>query len=905
MMGRPVDIDEYIGKDYSIICANIRLAQFLKHRYAQQQLQNGLKSWETPDILPWASWIRRCWSDLRIRHKELELLLNSTQELLLWQQIINAQAPANFLWHIPSVAAQAQAAWQIKKQYRIPELSKTETAGKDAVAFRDWSQAFTEHCRRKNIIDAASVPERIGGDLISNLALPSKGILLAGFEGLAPQQEEFARQLRGIGMPVIQHQDTEARSAQVQVAECRDISEEIRWSAQWAKQIISEKPKAKIGILVPNLRELRPRIEQTFEEVLSPGCLNYGSEQRPPPFSISLGRPLLDYPMISIIFTILELKPRALPLASVSELLRTPFIKGCAKERASRALFDEKLRRRNQQVYDLDEIKYHAAQMGKRGQSLVVFVRCLTNLCKFRKQLPAQCAPSRWSECFSEMLEIAGWPGERELNSNEQQQNEAWGSILEKLASTHVVKPGIVRYEALSVLRRVADEQSFQQHTPEPPVEVMDPQGAAAMRFDHVWMLGMNENAWPSPAVPNPFLPIKLQIKHEVPHADSRLHLDWTEQLQQRILRSSPDAVLSFSLYEGDRPLLGSPLLPSGGRFESTCNLSEILSYPHLVFDSRDIEDIEDSKAPPLDAFKGGTGLFGDQSQCPFRAFAKHRLHSRGLEDPDIGISPMQRGLMMHRLMQLFWDEVKTRDALEKRSDDENAQLIKSLVDQQIREQRTRMPTTFMPRFSKIEAQKMESAMITWMGQELARKPFRVRDNEFTVQATVEGIEFQGRVDRIDELEDGSLVIIDYKTGIPNINDWRSARPLDPQMPVYAVAIGGMTAAVVFAILKRGDSFGYTGLVRRENVFDSERRITGLRKQVKGFESDLSVREKFFFDDAEYKTWEDLLDRWRENLEAIAIEFREGRAMVRPIKPSVCRWCDQTPFCRIHEVSKG
>ena len=900
-----MDIHHYIENDYSIICANIRLAQFLKHRYARQQLQKGLRSWETPDILPWMSWVRRCWSELRVRHEGLELLLNPTQEVLLWQEVIEAQMDTSFLWHVPSIAAQAQSAWQIMKEYRIPEFDDSEGLGEDHQKFRIWSRIFKDQCQQENWIDGFSISERIGNNLVRELELTNSGIVLVGFDELPPQQEEFIRKLKEVGVEVIQFQEPEGPDAELQIAECKDISEEIRFAAEWAKQKIQENSQAKIGILAPGLRDLRRQVAHTFEEVLTPGNLLYENKDSPLPFSITLGRSLLDYPMIAVIFDLLALRPHALTLSEISNLLRTPFIGGHEEERASRALLDEKLRRGNQQTYTLSEIKYHVAQMGKNGNSLKVFARSLRDFFEYQQTLPARSAPSSWSEYFANMLEKIGWPGERQLNSDERQQNEAWGSVLEKLASILVVKSEIRRSEAFSVLRREAGDQGFQRHTPESPIEVMDPQGAAAMRFDHVWMLGMNENKWPRPVAPNPFIPIRLQSKYGVLHSDTQLFLNWTERLQQKIIRSSHNVAFSYSCFDGDRPLLASPLLPRQKQSDIKNGLSETTAFQRVIFESRQIEEITDFKAPCAESHSGGADIFTDQSQCPFRSFAKHRLHSCGLEDPDIGLSPRQRGSILHRLMQSFWKDVQSQAELIKRTPEQHDELITSLIDQAIQEGQKSLSSVFTPQFSNIEATRLKTVMTSWIEIEKTRKPFRVRELEFLVEQSLKGVNFRGRVDRIDELDDGSLVIVDYKTGVQSIGDWVPERPRNPQLPLYAVTLPGNIAVVVLAIMKQGDDFGYRGLASRQDVFDSSSSNRNLVK-VKKFEDDLATRKKFLYgEDVKDMGWDDLLHEWRSEVETLATQFRKGHAPVNPKHPGVCQYCDQSPFCRIAEFRKN
>lgn len=53
--------------------------------------------------------------------------------------------------------------------------------------------------------------------------------------------------------------------------------------------------------------------------------------------------------------------------------------------------------------------------------------------------------------------------------------------------------------------------------------------------------------------------------------------------------------------------------------------------------------------------------------------------------------------------------------------------------------------------------------------------------------------------------------------------------------------------------------------------------------------------------------WEDLKEKWRETLLALAGEFVEGRADVEPndllkVADAPCRYCELTVFCRVYEV---
>src|SRR5690606_11198928 len=59
--------------------------------------------------------------------------------------------------------------------------------------------------------------------------------------------------------------------------------------------------------------------------------------------------------------------------------------------------------------------------------------------------------------------------------------------------------------------------------------------------------------------------------------------------------------------------------------------------------------------------------------------------------------------------------------------------------------------------------------------------------------------DLQLRIDRVDQLNNGELLLIDYKTGSPKAKSWLGERPDEPQLPLYAVSSQEPVAAIAFA----------------------------------------------------------------------------------------------------------
>jgi ATP-dependent helicase/nuclease subunit B len=165
------------------------------------------------------------------------------------------------------------------------------------------------------------------------------------------------------------------------------------------------------------------------------------------------------------------------------------------------------------------------------------------------------------------------------------------------------------------------------------------------------------------------------------------------------------------------------------------------------------------------------------------------------------------------------------------------------------------------------------------------RTSFAVVGREEKLVRTIAGIELKTFADRIDRLDDGRLVIVDYKTGEPSVADWFTERIAEPQLPLYSVVVEGEVAGVVFAQIKKG-SVKYLGVVADANIIPN----------AKEPEAKRSVMEHF-------KSLDEVIHLWKGKIEFLADEVRQGIAVVAPVSiHTSCQYCDLGPMCRIGEI---
>jgi len=391
---------------------------------------------------------------------------------------------------------------------------------------------------------------------------------------------------------------------------------------------------------------------------------------------------------------------------------------------------------------------------------------------------------------------------------------------LDDMMTLDLVSPPMDSSIALGKLARILTDTGYQPETGEVPIQITGTEATAAMGFDHLWITGLHDQAWPPNVLTVPFVPITLQRQAGMPAASASSQLKYSRDLLNSLVESSQDVVLSYATADKDRVLRPSPLLNQIGHIESRSVSDLQPGFYERLAGSGEFEVFEDRRGPGINPdapITAGSSLFKDQALCPFRAFSRHRLHAKAIEITDIGLDARDRGLLVHRALQLIWNKLKGLDQLRNTSESVLEKYISNAVDKAIQQQAQHRSETFTDKFRQLEQKRLVNLVRNWLRIDLGRPPFTVVATEKGHHVNFAGITLGMRLDRVDELPDGRLVIIDYKTGDVNINHWEGDRPSDPQLPLYAVTCDGEVAALAYASLKTGD-MKYIGLAGRRSV---------------------------------------------------------------------------------------
>jgi len=854
----------------TVITANKRLSLYLATQYVDRQLAAGHEVWEAVDILPWTSWIERQFFALDSASKLT--LLDSNQEQFVWEQIIGRSESGAQLMQQAATARLARKAWQMIQQWRLPPATELAVMNDEAAAFAEWVGHFQHFCCENRFIDITVLVNKLVESTLNGKGnkFPSE-VWLVGFDEFLPQQELLFEAIKkqGCSVTVLPFPTLEC---EVKVHPCADSSEEIVLAAQWARKNLEANQRAKIAIVLPDPVRYRDELVRLFNEVFYPDFLLPNNSPEAAVFNLSIGRPLPDYPLVNTALCMLSFLKGKLPIDEVGHLLRSPFLAGSEQELSARALLDRQLRQNGELSISLKRL----IQLSKPSCSILSerfeqFSEKLT-------ELPSRASPSDWVNHLSTLLGLLGWPGERSLDSEEYQTVEAFKSLMQLVALLDRIHSNMDRATVLGQLRQIAGETLFQSESEASPIQIMGPLEVAGESFDHMWLMGLHDAVWPPAAHPNPFIPPSIQRTHEVSHSSAEREYRYIEKVTKRLLGAAKEVRISYPQREGELALRASPFLTDYPEEKLTVDKH---FYRHQLFGSGLLEEVVDNKSPSLEEgalIKGGASHFKAQAACPFQAFARYRLAARELKEVEAGLDAMERGSLIHLALEKLWEALQSQEQLVALEADALDEVVSKAVKEAIGYFEHRQPAQFSANFCAIEQKRVVGLLYEWLKEELLREDFTVLAVEKKRQITVGPVNLDVVVDRIDKLVDGSVAIIDYKTGKPKASDWEGERPNEPQLPLYGVYADENASELLFAQVRK-----------------SEMRYLGLSSQV---EPNKRIKQP----DKEEGGWNGQIARWRENLEKLANEISNGVATVSPKEADQsCQYCKLTSFCRIRE----
>jgi probable DNA repair protein len=887
----------------TVVTANTRASRDLL-RACDQRRKAGAGAWRTPAVLPFGAWLGELWQSAQASGALDQILLGQLQQQALWTRIIEQSPSSSALLNGRELAGLASQAWEAMHAYAVPFRSPEFLATVESRSLLEWADAYRDITFANHWLDPARQLDRLASLLPCLESFLPTSMLFAGFDQLTPQQRKFvaALSLQGVCVTILSAEPAGTIGGEaIRSVRLADRSAELTMAARWARAYLERDPSANLGIVIAGLSERKDLTGQIFSAILHPEQYFAVRDISQPAFDISLGRALSDYPIMRSALTFLRLLSASAPLADFSAWLRSPYFGAVGDEGGKRAQLDWFLSQMLPPSVTLESVLAALAKAAAQGYTTAGVIGRL----RAARQLVAQAqsaihspnhrSPNRWIRDITAVLAAARWPAEVDglvLSSDEYQAREAWENLFDEVGSLDLVRPRMAFAEVVAALVEASSARIFKPRNQRAPVQVMGELEAAGSGFDALWIAGWSDDAWPPRGAPNPLIPIGLQRDYGLPHSSAESELVFARSVSDRLLQSAPQVTVSWPAAEEDRQLRPSPLaasLPVVGSDDlglpSAQGLAEL--FPAVA-----LESVQDYRAPAVavgELRSRGTRIVEQQSNCPFRAFVELRLLAAQAKRVEPGLTPANRGKLVESALQYAWNELHDKSTLDTSDEQRLQEIVSAAVESAFTSLNLKPADTWEARYLDLERQRLAALVREWLQFERGREDFREVRHQQEIRFQLAGLEIRGFIDRLDRLPDGSLVVIDYKTGSQSYRpgDWTTPRPARPQLPLYATALlgtpGTKLSAVAFASVNRGGCRMAGTAVRPEIL---------AAKSLRGPEL------------------QEYLDRWGPELEALAAAFLQGDARIDPkhapgyASRSTCdaTYCHLRAVCRMAEI---
>nr|HAT8712757.1 PD-(D/E)XK nuclease family protein [Legionella jordanis] len=819
-----------------VITPNNRLSNALLNDYIRQ-FPNPVQA--KPICLPYSAFLQNLYKEQGYNSlRPQPVLLTPGQSRYLWRKILSKDRPVN-----EGLLNAIEEAWTRCHYWLIDINDPAFSYNSQTLQFQRWAQGFSEELHSIDAITAAQLAHALCSN---NLSFFKENLFIwACFDDYTPQQRQLQEYLKDRHNLNHLHFDLTQQDGETYQYAANNDEDEQQQLFSWLKTRLQQ-GDTRIAVVVPDLEKHYSNLQRALKQ-------HFSADQ----FNISLGKPLASYPLIAHALIWLELDGKQLDVQQARTLLHSPYLSASWSELLERSQFLETAfimteMRFNQETF-IQELRNQAPKLAGLLSSI--------------KNYPAEASIEGWIQLFHERLHTLGFPGEIELNSEVYQCYQRFLKLFDDFKELALISPVLTTEEALAAIRELAELNIFQTKSAPAPIQILGLLEAAGSNFDSLWFMGLTDQCLPKSLKPSAFIPVAWQRERCMPLANQAKEFGLAEKSIARFQSASPFTVFSYAKLSGDTPNMASPLIRDLAYFTPLAQDSKAPIEDHL-------EAVTESYLLPFEGhLTGGASILANQAKCPFRAFAAHRLYSKGGMEPAMGPNSMERGQFIHKVMEIIWQQLRNQNNLLRIKESELNQLIESAISRALETIAEQRNLSFPPLMQDVERERLRRLAASCLNWEKMRPPFEVEALEKSFEIQIAGLDLSLRVDRLDKLENGKKWIIDYKTSIPVKLPWREERPCEPQLLLYAL-LDEAIESLLFAQLKSGQ-FEVKG------IGDEENKALGISS------SD--------------ETWVNIREHWQNQLNELAQEFIRGYCPPRPSQTSICQQCDYQNLCRMTE----
>lgn len=823
-----------------VITASQRQAQYLRLN----------KSYPQAKIIAWPDFLYFSWQTWQ-QHFLTESFtwLDNFRQKLLWEKLILKNPLKDFEGQLSLLCSALQDTWKKITLYQIPLDTINNSFDKNQSWLYQMMKVYQQALQQEQLIDDVSWLQLFVNQLDQASNLP-KQWRFYGFLEETPLQKNLQTFLEQQNYQVTIDTPWQFLSpGSISRLPCNNPEQEIDAMMTWLKNI--DQTNKKIALIIPNLAEQKTHLAFQLNKIFKEKCWHF-----------SLAEKLNQFAVIDTALILLNLLANnTITFAAFESLIRSPYW-------GSNIISKKQNYLKQLRALCWDEINL-AILTQETNEESNLFSQA-ASLLTFKNALP-----SEWTLLWQQQLAILLWSSNLEQDTKEEKTIIRFQEALVEFSQLDQVLGKLSFASALMRLKQFIEPILFDpQPQPEASIQIIGLLEAAGMTFDAAWLSSADKRFWPPTAKTNFLLPIPLQKRYGL-YTDTQHKLFAEKTLFDAISHCSQNLVISY------------PLEVDGQSTELSDRLAALpiatIAIDSIINDSLVNETSSDKLITGLpitmnvnEAIYGGSGALKSQSACAFQAYARFRLQATTLPEAAPYITAIERGIMLHNALQIIWQRLKTQTALLQMPEEELQKLIAIAAKLSLRQIKINRRRLLAKTLISFEITRLKKLLFDWLMLEKQREPFTVIATESAAEVQFANALWRIRIDRIDQLQDGKIILFDYKTGlISTKNAWQEERLSEPQLPFYALTHPTNAQGIAFAIL------------RAEHL-----KIMGIAETAEKLGS---LGELFA-----NNSWQEQLQSWQNNLQQLANDYLQGVAYINPRDENVCLFCDLASFCRIY-----
>jgi probable DNA repair protein len=888
----------HLSNGATILVPNLRIKDAITAGYLDSLTTNVTP---TPKIYAVDIFILECWSkNARLGVAPCANLqpLSAVEEFLVWHEIIESSLTDIPLLNPGETASVVARSYQTSRQWLNPDILNNElrenSAIKDIAVFDKWALQFKNYCEKHQRISLVDCTKELSKLLEQEkLTYFPKKTILVNFYDPPPLYEHFFSVVPQLESVLTIKQKSNQKISKVKINFSSPESE-LRHCVNWVKNLLAKKPSAHIGLITCNKELEQKQLEQLLADDFFSNGVFANIDDQVVFNTTSTSENLLDASIIYDGLLLLSLGQGQHNTEDICRILQSPYLSFSDEESENRFNLVTHLQIKGSSTISGRDISY-LANNKEKAYSCPFFSQKLVKVRTEIRKIKNLASPLVWSEVFEAIFDVLGWPGP--ISSNKERRFlKQWEKLFSEFKDSSKLVAPLTYSKALAKLRLLcAQDKQRKPFDSSLALSYYTANEAIGLEFDYIRFLGLNDQQWPEPVNPSPFLPYDLQKSANIPGSHNDIQLSIAKKQFDQLIRSARVSIqASYYSTDGDQNYRPSGFIKCFLEHKTEAfQLQELSNKATRQLNTLPISIIidESTRLEAEESLQGGANVLSDQSACPFRAFALNRLKAYSPPRLEAGLSKMARGSAIHFALEYLFAEIGSHDELINQTENQVLELCNQAAVEAIEYLSLNHRDIMTPKFQSIEQSRIKKLLRKFIQVERNRPPFQVlaREQAFTQQ--FDNFVLNIRIDRIDQLNDGTLALIDYKTGKYSVSPkgWMDERPKDMQLPLYhSVASASDISPIdtVSVAHLHAEKIGHSGITASDN-FSHQVRSIGSQKGTE-------------------MSWNEITKSWSRKVEYLAHEFNQGVADVNPADPTTtCAYCGLQSLCRIQELSSN